>query len=107
MTSDCKAIFWQQHIDSCSRSLMNQKQYCQKHSLAVATFSYWKKKLRNQKTPDHPRFYPLTVQKPQIDKASQPAGLSIHVTGRELRVELADNFSTPALKKLLDVLRQP
>lgn len=108
MPTQSKSVFWQQHIENCSRSPLNQKQYCKKNCLALSTFGYWKKKLKTAGQQESVRFYPLTVQPPQTTRicSSRRAGLSIHFTKDELRVELAEDFSATALKKLLINLRQ-
>lgn len=103
---ESKADFWQRHIDNCSRSSLTQSQYCIEQSLALATFYYWKKKLkmtRQGKT----RFYPLTVQSSKQEKMPRsPAGLSLHLGNDKFRVDLAEDFSAPTLKKLIIILEQ-
>ena len=106
MSIDSKSAFWQQHIENCRCSSLSQAQYCKKHSLALATFSYWKKKLQSPPQQSQPRFYPLAVRPDEARESSlQPAGLTIIFAKNELRLELAEDFSIPALKKLLSVLK--
>jgi hypothetical protein len=106
MSTQSKLSFWRKHIENYSRSPLNQKQYCTSNCLALSTFGYWKKKLKAGKQ-QPVRFYPLTVQPETMRiKSSRPAGLSIHVTQDELRVELTEDFSAEALKKLLINLKQ-
>ena len=106
MSIDSKSVFWQKHIENSRRSSLSQVQYCKKHSLALATFSYWKKKLKSPSQQSQPRFYPLAVQPTEgKESSSQPAGLAILFAKNDLRVELAEDFSIPALKKLLSVLK--
>lgn len=104
--AESKAAFWQNHIENCNRSSLTQAQYCRDHSLALATFCYWKKKLKMSGY-QQARFYPLTVQSAQPSKKGpSPAGLVIHLGKDELRVEIAEDFSALALKKLIATLKQ-
>ncbi len=102
-----KAAFWQYHIEKIHGSSLSQMQYCREHVLALSTFQYWKKKLKSCDLQDKARFYPLTVQPVQPRETSpSSAGLTILVDSDEVRVDIAEEFSAPALKKLLTVLRQ-
>ena len=93
MSIDSKSSFWQQHIENCRCSSLSQAQYCKKHSLALATFSYWKKKLKSLPEQSQPRFYPLTVRPTEARESSlQPAGLAILFAKNKLRVDLPKIF---------------
>lgn len=107
MSKESKSAFWQQHIEECSRSSLSQKQYCSRNFLALSTFTYWKRKLETGKPQEQIRFYPLTVQ-PELPRSapSRPAGISIRLAQNDLRVDLAEDFSAPALMKLLTSLKQ-
>lgn len=101
-----KQEFWQQHIQDCSHSTLNQKQYCQRHGLALSTFCYWKKRLLMVKD-DNPRFYPLAVQPlPPNDCQSTNSGLSLHLGQGKFRIDLSEHFSESSLKKLIVTLEQ-
>ena len=41
---------WQQFCDAYEGSRLTRKQFCQKHSLALSTFDYWRHKLKKQST---------------------------------------------------------
>lgn len=106
MSIDSKSAFWQRHIENCRCSSLSQAQYCKKHSLALATFSYWKKKLQAPNQQEQVRFYPLAVRPAESRELhSSPAGLTILFGKSDVRVELAEDFSIPALKNLLTVLK--
>ena len=107
MSTKSKSAFWLQHIENCRRGSLNQKQYCRKHSIALSTFCYWKRKLITPQQKEEVRFYPLTVQPAKRRQPTAlPAGLSLYFSKDDLRVELAEDFSVPALKQLLGVLQQ-
>lgn len=106
-SAQSKAAFWRDHIENHSRSSSSQGQYCRDHSLALSTFQYWKKKLKIDGLQEKARFYPLTVQTSQPKKDSlSPSGLTLRVSNDEVRVEIAEEFSAPSLKKLLVILGQ-
>ncbi len=50
--------FWQQHIDAWFQSGESQRRYCQTQGIALATFGYWRRKLKNEGT-EKPHFSPL------------------------------------------------
>ncbi len=103
---ESKTDFWQRHIENCSRSPLTQAQYCREHCLALATFGYWKKKLK-MIGEEKARFYPLTVQSSTQKKTNRSqAGLSLHLGTDKFRIDLAEDFSAPALKKLVRILEQ-
>lgn len=106
MANNTKSEYWQQHIADCRCSSLSQAHYCKKHSLALSTFSYWKKKLTATQEQAQVRFYPLALRSTESTEFnSRPAGLTILLAKNELRVELAEDFSPPALQKLLTVLK--
>ncbi len=102
-----KSAFWRYHIDNHRRSSLSQVQYCRDHALALSTFQYWKRKLETDGLQEKARFYPLTVQAAASKQHRlTPSGLTMRVSNDEVRVEIAEEFSAVALKKLLVVLRQ-
>jgi hypothetical protein len=46
--TDTKQAFWSNHIQGWKESGGNQREYCNTHGLALATFSYWRKKLSDR-----------------------------------------------------------
>lgn len=102
--TESKAKFWKRHIESCNRSSLTQAQYCKENSLALATFCYWKKRLKMTRQAK-PRFYPLTVQSAQQEKSqSSSAGLSLALGKDKFRIDISEDFSAIALKKLITTL---
>jgi len=47
---------WQRLIDEQVASGLTQKSYCEQASIPVATFGYWKRKLRTETTAEPARF---------------------------------------------------
>ncbi len=103
-----KEEFWRRHVEDSKLNPLPQKQYCQEHGLALSTFGYWKRRLGASKK-DKPQFYPLTIQPvTPSPKEFQPtqSGMSLHLCKDKFRIELAENFSTRSLKKLIVTLEQ-
>lgn len=102
-----KADFWKHHIKSCNESSLTQAQYCRENSLALATFCYWKKKLKMTRQ-SKARFYPLTVQSDKITNSSRSSssGISLHFCNNKFRIDVEENFSETTLKRLITVLEQ-
>jgi hypothetical protein len=62
MNSSEKSRFWQSHIDQWSTSSTTQVAYCQAHGLKLATFQYWRKRLREKTVPvESGAFVPLVA----------------------------------------------
>jgi hypothetical protein len=62
MNSFEKYRFWQSHIDQWPTSGMTQAAYCQAHGLKLATFQYWRKRLREKTVPvESGAFVPLVA----------------------------------------------
>ncbi|WP_163339171.1 hypothetical protein [Desulfopila sp. IMCC35008] len=104
--TESKADFWQRHIEVCNRSSLTQTQYCRQHSLALATFGYWKRRL-NMTRQKKARFYPLTVQPVQAENPGlSTAVVSLYLCNDRFRIDLSEGFSAPTLKKLVSTLEQ-
>jgi len=101
-----KKEFWQKHIEECKRSGLSQNKYCNAHSLALSTFGYWKKRLRDTNEA-RPRFFPLTLHTPSKKKASRSgSGVCLYLGKGKYRVGLREDFSADCLKQLLAVLQE-
>ena len=42
-----KLLFWKKQLADCSESGLSQNAYCSQQGLKLATFSYWRKRLRS------------------------------------------------------------
>lgn len=98
-----KRDHWQQQIDNWKRSGLSQKQYCLRHSLALSTFCYWKKRL-NRQDPVSPKFYPLAL--PDSIPATTDAGLILLVGQKQIQIQIKKDFSPATLKRLITTLEQ-
>ena len=101
-----KRGYWQRHITLWKRSGLSQRQYCQSHSLALSTFGYWNRKLRKPQ-PAAAHFYPLTVPPitaPGNNKSD--SGLRLCFRDKKYQVDIAKEFSSTSLKKLISTLER-
>lgn len=62
MTSEEKHQFWQRHIEAWLQSQQTQKDYCNQHNLTLASFGYWRTRLKRKPLPDK-KLIPIAVSK--------------------------------------------
>jgi hypothetical protein len=101
--NNVKQVYWQQLIRNWKTSGLSQKQFCQRESLALSTFSYWKRKIETPET-EKIKFYPLSVPSPITQQAD--SGLLLLIGKKRYAIELNEEFSPTALKKLISALEQ-
>lgn len=100
-----KEHFWQRHIDGCQASSQSQKDYCNAHGLALATFSYWKRKLQKQETTEGRRFYPLTIAGTEVDphnSTGNDGNLTLCID--RFRLEIGGGCDADHLRRVIHVL---
>lgn len=102
-SKEAKKLFWQQQISNWQASGLSQKEFCRHQKLALSTFSYWKRKIEIPE-PEEVTFYPLAI----AASNSQPSdsGLRIFVGKKNIVVDISEDFSATALKKLILTLEQ-
>ena len=98
-----KASLWQQHIEGWETSGLTQVIYCQQHDISLASFGYWRTRLKRMQ-PDNigreieTRFLPVQLLSSQHDPLltlRTPQNVSIDVSG---------GFDPQLLKEVLQVL---
>ncbi|MCB2218557.1 MAG: hypothetical protein KQH59_21055 [Desulfobulbaceae bacterium] len=103
-----KQSFWQHHIDDWRQSGQSQQRYCQTHGLALATFGYWRRKLRKGSA-EKPRFYPLVLSgQPLRSTAAHTSNSRLRVVLGDNRftIEIDDHFSPGVLRDVVTTLEQ-
>ena len=105
-TAQKRVSYWHDHIQSWEQAGLSQRDYCKANSLALSTFSYWRKKLGKNST-TRPRFYPLAVV-PDFSAGNKEttARLRLNFSKGRFQVEIQDDFSEPALQRLILTLEQ-
>lgn len=101
--SSVKKVYWQQQIRNWKSSGLSQKQFCQRQSLALSTFSYWKRRIEKPAA-EKIKFYPLSISPPITPPAD--SGLLLRIGRKRFAIEIKEEFSPTALKKLISALEQ-
>ena len=101
-----KLMNWQCHISAWENSDISQKEYCRCHSLALSTFSYWKRKIR-QSNDEQPRFYPLSIPtEPVVEVEQSGSKLHLLVSGDRFHIQIENDFSSSLLKQVVLTLEE-
>jgi hypothetical protein len=103
-----KRAYWQDHIDSWQQSGQSQQRYCQRQGIALATFGYWRRKLKTPRT-DKPRFFPLVVSgRPFVDNAVRTncTPLRLVLGDHRFTIEIDEHFSPAVLREVITTLEQ-
>jgi len=56
-----KSSFWTAHVESWQASGQTQRDYCQTQGISLASFGYWRKKLRPHAAPPARGLVPISV----------------------------------------------
>ena len=98
-----KASVWQKHIEGWERSGLTQVIYCQQHAISLASFGYWRTRLKRVQ-PDkndleiETRFLPVQLM------SSQHEALLTLRTSQNLSIDVSSGFDPRLLKAVLQVL---
>ena len=92
-----KKQFWQDHIQACRRSGLNQSEYCRRQGLNKDAYFYWKKKLSQ----DSSLF--LVPVPLKIDLAPTRKPLVVVIDNR-YRIEVSGDFESATLDKVVRTL---
>ena len=95
-----KRAFWEKHIECWKNSSLTQVDYCRENNLAIKSFGYWKRRLK-EIAAEEIRFVPVAFDPPVVTKPGAP--LKVAVNGRYC-IEVPDGFSPETLKKVLCVM---
>ena len=103
-----KQTFWQLHIDAWCQSDQSQQCYCQAHDLALATFGYWRRKLKKGSA-EKPRFYPLVLSgQSLVSGPAQTNNASVRVVlgNNRFTIEIDEHFLPAVLRDVVTTLEQ-
>lgn len=103
-----KEDYWRKLIEQWQNGDLSQKAFCSSKGVSAGCFYYWKRKLTGRQLNDQKvAFHPLTVSAPSAGENSSTrngSGLSLLLSNGKYRLELSDDFSLKALKKVLMVM---
>lgn len=101
-----KSRMWQGHVDGWQQSGLSQRNYCQRHGLAVSTFQLWRRRLVAERVSSRPGCLEL-VPVPNVlpsEPAVQSGSAAIVVCVGQYRVEVADGARVSTLRCVIDAL---
>ncbi len=104
---------WESRVEGWKLSGLSQAKYCDVNNISIKSFQYWRRQFKNMQTsePVQKKSYVKIVEiKPekQIQKEQLnvfPELVQIKFSFRNFQVELKNNFSEEALRKLIKVLQ--
>lgn len=105
---DEKRATWQKHIEAWQLSGLSQQSYCQENGIALATFGYWRRKLKRDHS-EKPLFFPLVVSAGDhstSEACSQRSSLRLLLCDNRFAIEIGDSFSPALLQKLIITLEE-
>ncbi len=95
-----KQKYWKRHIEECSRKGSSQAEYCRRHKLSTKSFTYWKRRFRQQETDS---FIPVQI-KPEIHIPANNA-TALVLCKEEYRIEIKEGFNPEVLGEVLRTLK--
>ena len=102
---DTRRKFWQKHISFWKKSGLSQRSYCLEHNLALSTFTYWHRKFKKLSQGEQPQFYPLTLPVTlNTGRDNIGSGLRLLLQNEKYCIDIEKEFSSAALKKIVQVL---
>lgn len=83
MTSRQSRTTWQKHFDDWSNSGMTQPDYCKQHNISIASFGFWRTKLKreaNTEIKQTKKLVPVTINNnSNIIQVALPGGIQMSV----------------------------
>jgi hypothetical protein len=101
---------WSRHVEAWRASGSSAREYCAHRGLKVSGLRYWSGRIRREAgeklnaTFEGARFAKVQTTKAASARATSRSPLFVHVG--EVRVEVAGDFDTEALRRILGVLRE-
>ncbi len=104
---------WESRIEGWKLSGLSQVKYCDVNNLNVKSFQYWRRQLKNMQTSESTKensYVKIVEIKPEKQIQTEqlnvfPDLVQIKFSFRSFHVELKNNFSEDALKRLIKVLK--
>lgn len=100
-----RAAFWAQHVEAWKKSGLSRRAYCQRESLKVRSFDYWRSKLKAKSVSEGEnqgrlRLVPLTNPEKKQTKTS------IKLEFKDCVLIVDDLVAPDLLKLVITTLRQ-
>lgn len=99
-----KAKLWAPRIDEWKRSGLTQRQYCEDNHLALATFSWWRKRLKQDGSRSSKAFVEIPIERAVSTDGGSGGSLSIGLGRYTITVNGSVDHSL--LESVLNVLER-
>jgi len=99
-----KEKLWTARIDEWKRSGLSQRQYCEENHLALATFWWWRKRLKAQERASTSGFIEIPRSRSLVTENPSMSALQIVIGG--YTVAITGTVDRGQLGAVLDVLEQ-
>lgn len=103
ITFKTKRQLWVFHIETWGKSNLTQAEYCRRNQLASKSFTYWKGKLKKEKTSS--RFLPVPLKTMPFPIKEKRAHDLTLVFDDKFKIEVGDEFNASTLVRLVHALR--
>jgi hypothetical protein len=101
---ESKPKLWAARIDEWKRSGLTQRQYCEDNHLALATFSWWRKRLKQDGSRSSEAFVEIPIERAVSTVVGRGGSLSIGVGRYSITVNGSVDHSQ--LESVLNVLER-
>lgn len=82
-----KGLLWRRRFEQFERSGLSQAEFCRKQGIALATFTWWKRRLK-MRASDRPAFIPVQVKE---TARTAPGGTwACEIMGSHVRLRLRE-----------------
>jgi hypothetical protein len=98
-----KASVWQQHIEGWETSGLTQVIYCQQHAISLASFGYWRTRLKRVQPDKNDQEIETRFLSVQLMSSQHEALLTLR-TSQNLSIDVSRGFDPQLLKEVLQVL---
>jgi hypothetical protein len=96
--------FWAAHREGWRGSGLSQREYCERHGLALSTFQVWNRRLACE-TEGKPRFEIVPVAQVTRSAGARPlCPVVLVMGGGRYRLEIREGVAAETVRALLDVL---
>ena len=106
--SPATRAYWREQVAAWRGSGLSQAAYCRREAVPASSLGLWVRRLAREQIDENAAPVIVAVSPRQLapglpDASPEFAPLRLHVGGR-FRVDIAEDFPAPALRKLLHVL---
>jgi len=101
MTREERTSNWGDIIKQQESSGLNGAAFCREHGINLSRFYHWRRRLKQDSVGG---FLELRADAPSARPELTTAGVLIHMSGG-VRVELAPDFDSTTLRRVVEVLR--